>query len=47
MKTFKTKEQALEYLETQQCYLSNDREIIGGGITKLPNGIIVVVDPED
>lgn len=40
---FKNKEQALEYLDTQECYLSNPREIIGGGTTQLPNGLVVVV----
>lgn len=40
---FNNQEQALDYLDSQQCYLSNPREIIGGGITKLPNGLVVVV----
>jgi len=40
---FNNKEQALEYLDTQDCYLSNPREIIGGGITTLPSGIVLVV----
>lgn len=44
MKIFETTEDALDFLDSQDCYLSNPREIVGGGVTRLPNGTLVIVE---
>ena len=44
MASFKTVDEALDFIKDNFYYISNEREIVSNHITTLPNGIVVLIE---